>query len=78
VPLTEVPVGATAEIVSIAADNEQTKFLAAELLVPGAVVTVQGAGSSGVLIETEGRWVHLSAVIAGSVEAVEGKPHAPE
>jgi DtxR family Mn-dependent transcriptional regulator len=78
VPLTEVPVGATAEIVSIAADNEQAEFLAAESLVPGAVVTVQGAGSSGVLIEAGGRWVHLSAVVAGSVEAVEGKPHEPE
>jgi hypothetical protein len=41
-------------------------------------VTVQGAGSSGVLIEAGGRWVHLSAVVAGSVEAVEGKPHEPE
>jgi len=78
VPLTEVPVGAMAEIVSIAAENEQAKFLAAELLVPGTAVTVQGAGSSGILIEAEGRWVHLSAVIAGSVEAVEGKAHAPE
>jgi DtxR family Mn-dependent transcriptional regulator len=75
IPLTEVPVGGTAEILSVAADPEQARFLAAESLVPGTVVTVRGAGSSGVLLEAGGRRVHLAAGLARLVEAREERPH---
>ncbi len=75
VPLTEVPVGTPAEVVSCALPAEVVAFLAAEAIVPGARVSVGGSGASGVLLEVGGQWVHLATDIAGSIAASTGDRH---
>jgi Fe2+ transport system protein FeoA len=76
VPLSRVPVGGTAEIVSVLAEGGQAAFLRAESLAPGTVVTVCGAGLSGVLVEAGDRWVRLGAGLAELVLVMEGGTHA--
>ncbi len=76
VPLSRIPLGATAEIVLVPGEGEQAAFLTAESLAPGTVITLCGAGSSGVLLEAGGRWVRLAAGLAESVLALEGGTHA--
>lgn len=76
VPLSRIPVGAAAEIVSVPGDGGQAAFLTAESLCPGTVVNVCGAGVSGLLLETGGRWVRLGAELAESVLVLEGGAHA--
>jgi DtxR family transcriptional regulator, Mn-dependent transcriptional regulator len=78
VPLTQVPVGSAAEVVSCAVPEEVRGFLASESVVPGVRVTVAGAGSSGVLLEFDGRWVHLASEIAGSIEMSARDQHVVE
>jgi DtxR family Mn-dependent transcriptional regulator len=72
VPLTEVPVGAAAEVVSCVVPAAVARFLAVEQIVPGARVAVAGTGGSGVLLEIDGAWVQLTADIARSVQVLEG------
>jgi len=70
--LVDVAVGAIAEVVAIGGSDLALEFLAAEGLVPGATVTVTGAGESGWLIAVGGTVVHLSEDLAKAVE-VESK-----
>ena len=67
VRLTDLPVGVTAEVVSIAASDRIAEFLAAEGVVAGSRVTVAAAGSSGVLVNTGGGDAHLTADIAAAI-----------
>jgi DtxR family Mn-dependent transcriptional regulator len=75
VPLTEVPVGVEAEVISCAVPAAVAGFLMAENVVPGARVTVAGTGPSGAVVEVDGNWVHLSSAIAGSIELSIGGTH---
>jgi DtxR family Mn-dependent transcriptional regulator len=65
-PLTEVPVGTPAEIVTTGA-GDAAAFLTAEGVTPGATVTVAASGASGVLIDVAGHRVHLVTAIAASI-----------
>ena len=69
-PLADLPVGTTAEVVSITPPGPAAEFFAAEGIVPGTVVSVRGSGSSGMLIETAAGWVHLAPHLAASVDTV--------
>ncbi len=71
VPLSKVPVGTSAVIVTIEAGGAG-EFLTAEGITPGTVVSVQASGASGVLIEASGHRVHLGTGIADSVAVEEG------
>jgi DtxR family Mn-dependent transcriptional regulator len=74
--LTEVPVGAAAAVVSVAASGRLRAFLEAEALVPGTEITVRGVGSSGVLVQREGQFVHLASDVAHLIEVVAEAPYA--
>lgn len=66
--LTDLPVGATGEVVSIdSSERAHHNFLAAEGVEPGARIKVIGSGDIAVLIELGGRQVHLDSEIARSV-----------
>jgi len=67
VRLTDLPVGETAEVISIAATDRAGEFLAAEGVVVGSPLTVTAAGSSGVLVNTGGGDTHLTARIAAAI-----------
>lgn len=67
-PLTDLPVGATAEVVAITAAAQSGGFLAAEGIAAGAVVTVVGSGASGILVEIDERKIHLNRELAAKVE----------
>ena len=66
--LADLAVGGVAEIVAIGADDGALEFFAAEGLVPGADVTVTGAGESGWLVAVGGTVVHLSEGLARAIE----------
>jgi len=63
-PLTSARVGETVEVASIAVTKGVRSFLAAEGVAPGAPVTVQASGASGMLIDVEGHQIHLGTAIA--------------
>ena len=65
--LIDLPVGERAEVISIAAPERTTEFLAAEGLSVGSLVTVAAAGNSGVLLEAEIGDVHLAPRVASAV-----------
>jgi DtxR family Mn-dependent transcriptional regulator len=65
--LSDADVGSVVEVVSAMVPDPAGDFLAAEGIVPGAVITVAGRGDSGVLVDVGGTWVHLAAAIAASV-----------
>jgi DtxR family Mn-dependent transcriptional regulator len=66
--LVDLAVGGTAEVVSVGGSDFALEFLAAEGVIPGAIVTVAGAGDSGWLIAVAGTLVHLSEDLARAVE----------
>lgn len=67
VRLTDLPVGATAEVISIAATDRTAEFLVAEGVAIGSQVTVVAAGSSGVLVAAGDSDVHLAGGIAAAI-----------
>ena len=73
--LVDIAVGGVAEVVAIRAGDGELEFLAAEGLVPGAMVTVAGAGESGWLVAVDGAVAHLSEGLAKAIE-VEPKSEA--
>jgi DtxR family Mn-dependent transcriptional regulator len=70
-PLSAVAVGSTVEIVSIGASTQVQRFLIAEALEPGSIVTVRAAGASGLLLESQGRTTALAPEIADAVNVIE-------
>lgn len=64
----DLPVGGVAEVVAIAAADRALEFFTAEGLVPGALLTVAGAGESGWLVAVNGTVVHLAGELAKLVE----------
>jgi len=68
VRLTDLPVGASAEIVSITAPGQALEFLNAEEVNVGRRVTVAAAGASGHLVEFDEGVVHINHVIAATIE----------
>ena len=66
--LSDVGVGATAEVLAVAASEAVSRFLAAEGLVTGAKLRVVATGVSGMLVEVSGRCVHLDPGISGAVD----------
>ena len=66
--LSEVAVGTSAEVLAIVGDDRSLEFLGAEGLVPGAVVTIVAAGSSGRLLDLGGTTIHLGPELARAVE----------
>ena len=66
--LADLPVGAVAEIVAVAAIWRSYDFLAAEGLTVGARVTIAAAGESGILLELEGTAIHLGRALASSID----------
>ncbi len=75
--LADIPVGETAEMLSTSIIGRAREYLTAESLTPGAIVTMHAAGSSGVLLEVAGHWIHLAPEIASSIEVARGVRHAP-
>jgi DtxR family Mn-dependent transcriptional regulator len=67
VRLTDLPVGTTAEVISIAAANRTAEFLAAEGIAVGAQVTIAAVGGSGVLLQAGDSDVHLAGEIAAAI-----------
>jgi DtxR family Mn-dependent transcriptional regulator len=67
VRLTDLPVGASAEVISIAAADRTAEFLVAEGVTVGSRVAVAAAGSSGVLVDTGIGETHLAAAIAAAI-----------
>ena len=67
VRLSDLPVGAKAEVISIAAADRTAEFLAAEGVTVGLQVTVLAAGSSGALVATGSGDTHLAAEIAAAI-----------
>jgi DtxR family Mn-dependent transcriptional regulator len=68
VRLTDLPVGASAEVVSITAPVQALEFLNAEGVNAGCHVTVAAAGASGHLVEHDEGVVHLNHVIGATIE----------
>lgn len=59
--------GAGAEVVAVPEAPQIESFLAAEGVVPGAFVSVVAGGSSGVLVRTDGKLVHVTDEIADRI-----------
>jgi len=66
--LADLGVGDDAEVVSVASAERARDFLANEGVVPGARLSVAGAGGSGLLIDLEGGHVHLNQELAATIE----------
>ncbi len=65
--LTDVAVGSDAEVVTVSGQDSVARFLAAEGVAVGDVVTVLASGASGILVDRDGSCVHLDPRVAGSV-----------
>jgi len=68
VALVDLSVGATAEVVSIAASGQAAKFLTAEQVVVGCNISVTAVGSTGLLVEVAGKDLHLDFRVAETID----------
>jgi DtxR family Mn-dependent transcriptional regulator len=68
ISLSDLPVGATAEVVSIAAAAQAGGFLAAEGITAGCRVAIAGSGPTGVLVEIGDHAIHLNPKLAATVK----------
>lgn len=68
VRLSDVPVGAIAEVISVTAADRTLEFLGAEGIVAGTQLTVTASGTSGLLILAGDRGIHLANRLAAAVE----------
>ena len=66
--LTDLGVGDDAEVVSVSSADRAQGFLAAEGIVPGARLSVAGAGGSGLLLDLDTGPVRVSDELAGAIE----------
>lgn len=65
--LSEIPVGATAEVISVTAAGRALEFLTAEGVVAGTYLTVAASGTSGLLLESPRGGLHLTSTLAEAV-----------
>ncbi len=65
--LGEIPVGATAEVISVTAADRALEFLTAEEITTGTHLTVAASGTSGLLLQTTRGDIHLSHLLAGAI-----------
>ena len=65
--LIDMPVGSTAEVISVAAADRTAEFLAAEGIAGGSHLTVTASGESGVLVQVDAGDVHLAARLAAAI-----------
>ncbi len=72
IPLSDVPVGTRIEVAETDAEGALAAFLDTEGVIPWSQLLVAASGESGVLVEIEGRWVHLARDVAALVQGV---PH---
>lgn len=78
VRLADVPVGASAEVITVTARDRTRDFLAAEGITAGARIAVAAAGASGWLIDIDGRDLHLSDRLDAAIEVrLTGNANAP-
>lgn len=68
VRLSDLTVGAIAEVISVGASDQGAAFLAAEGVVIGRRVSIAASGSSGVLVDVGGEVVHLVLKVAATIE----------
>ncbi|MDJ0663098.1 MAG: metal-dependent transcriptional regulator [Acidimicrobiia bacterium] len=66
--LDEIPVGATAEVISVTASGPTLQFLNSEGIRAGVHLAVVAAGSTGLLVDLNGNAVHINGPLAESVE----------
>jgi DtxR family transcriptional regulator, Mn-dependent transcriptional regulator len=66
--LSELPVGATAEVISVSAAGRTLEFLISEGITAGTQLTVVASGSSGLLVDLGSSDMHLNPTVAGAVE----------
>ncbi len=66
--LSDLPVGRTAEVVSVTASDRTLHFLAAEGVVAGANVTITASGATGVLVLANEEDICLTGRMAAAVE----------
>jgi DtxR family Mn-dependent transcriptional regulator len=66
--LDAVPVGGQVEVVSLSADDQLRDFLVAEGIAAGHKLNVMASGSTGLLVESGGKAVHLSQQLAARIE----------
>ena len=66
--LHEIPVGATAEVISVTASGPTLQFLNSEGIRAGVHLAVVAAGSTGLLLDLDGDAVHINGQLAASVE----------
>ena len=75
VPLNDLGIGESAQVMRVNADMVTTKFLSNEGIKPGVLVRIVAIGSSNdILLETNNQRIHIteemaSAVILGRVNA---------
>jgi DtxR family transcriptional regulator, Mn-dependent transcriptional regulator len=70
-PVDELSVGRKGVVLEVEADDSIRTFLQSEGVFPGAVFTLLGTGSTGVLLEVGGRTIRLGQQIASCVSARE-------
>lgn len=68
VRLSDLPVGATAEVVALTAADMTRDFLAAEGITIGSRLSVNASGTSGQLVGLPDGEVHLSTELASAIE----------
>ncbi len=68
VALTDVPVGATAEVISVRATGRSLEFLSAEGIAGGTFLTVAASGTSGLLLELADGDIHLTTRLASALD----------
>lgn len=68
VRLIDLPVGSTAEVISIAVNDRTHEFLSAEGITIGTRVTVGACGASGLLVELGDDDVHINNRLAAAIE----------
>lgn len=72
--LVDLPVGISAEVVSVSLADRAAEFLASEGLLPGSRVAVSASGATGMLIGVGGESVHLEREIAAGIEVQADPP----
>jgi DtxR family Mn-dependent transcriptional regulator len=70
VRLGELAVGASAEVISVAASDQVAAFLSAEGVVVGSRVVNVASGSSGLLVDVDGDVIHLDHAIVATIEVL--------
>lgn len=66
--LTDTAVGVPVEVAVVGATGRVADFLAAEGIAAGRRIVVNGAGSSGLLVDVDGDVVHLNTQVASMVQ----------